>query len=150
MSNDIFNVTLQSLLLISRVTKLDFFYFAQEDFAVGVVVCIPILQVFPVGHHSDRFTGWAVLFCPLLCGREPLASYVGLYPKVGEEEEEEDAVHPNEVDPKGNLVVTLFHEVVLADVNGDQNKLRLSNNRKGQLVTQIHGEKLKRNSFHYK
>lgn len=63
---------------------LDFFYFAQYSFAVGVVVCIPILQMFPIGHHSDRLTGGTIQFWPLLCGRETLASYVGLYPKVGE------------------------------------------------------------------
>lgn len=43
------------LLLIFRVTKLDFFDLSQEDFSVSVVVPIPILQVFAIGHHSDRF-----------------------------------------------------------------------------------------------
>lgn len=84
-----------------------------------MVVRVPILQVFPIGHHGDGFAGGAVLFWLVPYGGEPLALHVGLYPKVGEEEEEEDAIHPNEVDPKGNLVVTLFHEVVLADVDGD-------------------------------
>lgn len=127
--NDIYKAALQSLLvrllLISRVTKLDFLYFAQEDFAIGVVVRIPVLHVIPVGHQSDRFAGRAVLLWLVLCGREPLALYVGLYPKVREEAEEEHAIHPNEVDPNGNLVVALFHEVVLADVNRDQNELCL-------------------------
>lgn len=84
-----------------------------------------VLQVFPIGHHCDMFTDRTVLFRHLCRGREPLGLDVGLYPKVGEEEEKEDTIDPNEVDPKGNLVVTLFHEVVLADVNGDQNKLSL-------------------------
>ncbi len=83
-----------------------------------MVVCVPILQVLPIGHHSDRFAGRAVQFRLAVCDREPLTLYVGLYPKIGEEEEEEDAVHPNEVDPKGNLEVTFLHEVVLADVDG--------------------------------
>ena len=113
------------LLLISRVIKLDFLYFAQEDFAVGVVERIPILQVFAIRHHGDRFTSWAIQFWLVVCDRKPFALYVGLHPKVGEEEEEEDTIHPDQVDPKGNLVVTSLHEVVLADVNGDQNKLRL-------------------------
>lgn len=90
------------------------------------MVCVPVLQVLSIGHHADVLAGQAVLLGPLCHGREPLALDVGLYPKVGEEEEEEDAVYPNEVDPEGNLVVTLFHEVVLADVNGDYNKLRLT------------------------
>lgn len=90
-----------------------------------MVVCVPVLHVLPIGHHADVLASRAVLPESLPCGREPLALDVGLYPKVGEEEEEEDAVHPNEVDPEGNLVVALFHEVVLANVNGDHNKLGL-------------------------
>lgn len=107
--------------LIARLTELDFFHLAQHNFTVGMEVCVPVLHVLPIGHHAGR----AVLLGLLRQGREPLALDVGLYPKVGEEEKEEDTVYPNEVDPEGNLVVTLFHEVVLADVNGDYNKLRL-------------------------
>lgn len=116
---------LPSRLLIAQDTQLNLFHFAQHHFAVSVVVCVPVLHVLPVGHHADVLASRAVLPESLPCGREPLALDVGLYPKVGEEEEEEDAVHPNEVDPEGNLVVALFHEVVLADVNGDHNKLGL-------------------------
>lgn len=112
-------------LLIAQLTELDFFHFAQQDFAIGMVVCIPVLYVHAIGHHADVLAGWAVLLDLFRRGREPLALDVGLYPKVGEEEEEEDTIDPNEVDPEGNLIVTLFHEVVLADVNGDYNKLRL-------------------------
>lgn len=106
-------------LLIAQVTELNFFHFAQHHFAVSMLVCVPVLHVLPIGHHTDVLAGQAVLPESLPCGGEPLALHVGLYPKVGEEEEEEDAVHPNEMDPEGNLVVTLFHEVVLANVNGD-------------------------------
>lgn len=85
-----------------------------------------VLQVFAVGHHVDGLAGRAVRLWLLGGrGRQPLALDVGLYPEVGEEQEEEDTVDPNEVDPHGHLVVTLVHEVVLADVNGDQDKLRL-------------------------
>lgn len=110
---------LPNRLLIAQVKELNFFHFAQHHFAIGMVVYVSILHVLPVGHHADVLAGWAVLPGLLPCGGKPLALDVGLYPKVGEEEEEEDAVHPNEVDPEGNLVVTLFHEVVLANVNGD-------------------------------
>lgn len=44
---------------------------------------------------------------------------------MGEEEEEEGSIDPDEVNPEGYLVVTLLHEVVLADVTTDQNKLDL-------------------------
>lgn len=107
---------------------LDFLYFAQDSCAIGVIVCIPILQVLPIRYHTDGFAGWAIKFGFVLWGRKPLAFNVGLYPKVGEEEKEEDAVHPDKVDPKRNLVVTLLHEIVLTDVDGDQDKLGLQNN----------------------
>lgn len=71
-----------------RVTELDFLDFAHEDFAVGAVVTVAILKVLSVGHHSEWFAGWAVLF--RLFGREgkSVAFYVGLHPKVGEQEKE--------------------------------------------------------------
>lgn len=70
----------------------------------------------------------------MIYGREPVALYVGLHPKIGEEEEEEKAVHPDQVDPQGDLVVTLLHEIVLADVDGDQDKLRLKQEGKQPLA----------------
>lgn len=90
-------------------------------------MCISIIQVFAIGHHSDVFTDWAVLFRAFI-RRKPFALYVGLHPEVGEEDEEQDAVHPDQVDPHRNLVVTFLHEVVLADVNGDHDELHLWNN----------------------
>lgn len=104
-----------------------------------MLVRVPILHVLPVGHHADVLAGRAVLPGPLPRGGEPLALDVGLYPKVGEEEEEEDAVHPDEVDPEGNLVVALFHEVVLADVNGDENELRLKEQERDRVSTKYRG-----------
>lgn len=80
---------------------------------------------FTIGHYRDVFTGRSVLLRLVICGREPVALYVGLHPKIGEEEEEEKAIHPDQVDPQGHLVVALLHEIILADVDGDQNKLRL-------------------------
>lgn len=90
-----------------------------------MVMHIPIFQAFAVGHHSDGLAGRAIVFGLVVCEREPVASDVGLHPEVGKEDEEEDAVHPDEVDPQGNLVVALLHEVILADVNGDENELDL-------------------------
>lgn len=107
--------------------ELNFLYFSHNSFSISVTVPVPVLQVFPIGCHSDRLIDRAVLFWLGVWGREPLSLYVGLNPEVGEEEEEEHAIHPNEVDPEGNLVVALLHEVVLGDVNGHQNKLRLQN-----------------------
>lgn len=109
----------------SRVPRLDFLHFAQRDFTIRVMVHPPILQVFAIGHYSHVFTGWAILVSLFRCYRKPVTPDVGLYPKVGEEDEEENAIHPDNMDPQGNLVITLFHEVVLADVDRDQNKLRL-------------------------
>ena len=56
---------------------------------------------------------------------QPLALDVRLDPEVGEEDEEESAVHPDEVDDQGELVVAGVHEVVLGGVEGDQHKLDL-------------------------
>ena len=90
---------------------------------------MPILPLFTISHHREGFTRQAVLFGPVSCNGKSVAIYVGLHPKVGEEKEEEHPIHPDEMDPHGDLIVTLFHEVVLADVNGDQDKLCLQNKR---------------------
>lgn len=75
-------------LIFQAGSELDFLDFAHENFAVGAVVTVAILKVLSVGHHSERFAGWAVLF--RLFGREgkSVAFYVGLHPKVGEQEKE--------------------------------------------------------------
>lgn len=105
--------------------KLYFLHFPNDASTIGVMGSIPILGVLPVGHHSVGVTDGAVLLRLVLHDGEPVALDVGLHPKVGEEEEEEDSVNPDEVNPQGNLVVALLHEVVLADMNGNQNELRL-------------------------
>lgn len=43
-----------------------------------MVLCSPVPKVFPVGHHSDRFTGRAVQLRRVVAGRRPLALNVGL------------------------------------------------------------------------
>lgn len=88
-----------------------------------------ILSVFTVDHHRVGFARQAILFRLVWHDGKSVAMYVGLHPKVGEQEEEERSIHPDKVDPHGDLIVTLFHEVVLADVNGNQDKLRLQNKR---------------------
>lgn len=97
-------------------------------------MCHPILQVLAICHYSNIIADEAVLFWFVHCDRRPVPLDVGLYPKMGEEEEEEGTVDPDEVDPQGNLVITLFHEVVLADVNRDQNKLGLYREKENRFL----------------
>lgn len=56
---------------------------------------------------------------------QPLAFHVGLIPEVGEEDKEEGAVHPDEVEDHRNLVITAGHEVILCSMKGHQHKLHL-------------------------
>ena len=63
---------------------------------------------------------------------QPLAFGVRLIPEIGEEQEEDGAVHPDEGDDDRILVVTAGHEVVLGDVQRDQDKLDLGQKGKGQ------------------
>lgn len=65
-----------------------------------------------------------LLFLDLLF-RQPLTLHVGLDPEVGEEDKEEGAIHPDEVNDGGELVVTAVHKVILSGVEGDQDKLGL-------------------------
>lgn len=46
---------LLSLHLVSRVKMLDLFYFPHGRLAVEGVVAVPVLTVFPIGHHRDGF-----------------------------------------------------------------------------------------------
>jgi len=48
-----------------------------------------------------------------------------MVPEVEEEEEEDDAIQSNEVDENGVCVRTFFHEIVLANMNGHDDKLDL-------------------------
>lgn len=47
---------------------------------------------------------------------QPLSLSVRVIPEIGEEHKEDGAIHPDEVDNDGILVVAAGHEVVLADV----------------------------------
>lgn len=92
--------------------------------AVAGAVCgsmaAAVLVVFAVGVDScavlNRFH---VLF------RQPLALHVSLDPEIGEQEEEEGSVNPDEVDDDGELVVAAVHEVILGSMEGNQHKLDL-------------------------
>lgn len=63
---------------------------------------------------------------------QPLAFSVRLIPEIGEEHEEDGAIHPDEVDDDWVLVVTTGQEVVLGDVQRDQDKLDLGPKGMGQ------------------
>lgn len=66
-----------------------------------------------------------VLGCLLSHPRQPFALCVGLVPEVGEEDEEDGPINPDEVDEDGELVLTAGHEVILRDVDRDNHKLCL-------------------------
>lgn len=52
----------------------------------------------------------------LNCTGQPLPLGVRVIPEIGEQDEEDGAIHPDEVDDERVLVVAAGHEVVLADV----------------------------------
>ena len=52
-----------------------------------------------------------------------------MVPEIGEEHEEDGAVHPDEVNDGGVLVVTAGQEVVLRDVQRNQDELDLERER---------------------
>lgn len=66
-----------------------------------------------------------VLGCLLSHPGQPFTLGVGLVPKVGEEDEEDGPINPDEVDEDGELVLAAGHEVILGDVDGDNHKLCL-------------------------
>lgn len=113
------------------------------------VVCTPVLVVLlPVGHAvlvmyaiavshkrgsvsngrgSVGQNGTGLAFLTQLFGTlgQPLAFHIGLVPEVREEDEEEGAIHPDEVEDHGHLVITAGHEVILCSMKGHQHKLHL-------------------------
>lgn len=66
-----------------------------------------------------------VLGCLLSHSGQPFALGVGLVPEVGEEDEEDGPINPDEVDEDGELVLAAGHEVILGDVDGDNHELCL-------------------------
>lgn len=75
-----------------------------------------------VGQNGIGLAFWGGLFGTL---GQPLAFHVGLVPEVGEQDEEEGAIHPDEVEDHRHLVITAGHEVILCSVKGHQHKLHL-------------------------
>lgn len=67
-------------------------------------------------------TGCSIL---LRCTGQALALGIRVIPEIGEQNEEDGAVHPDEVDNDWVLVVAAGQEVVLGDVQRDQDKLEL-------------------------
>lgn len=61
--------------------------------------------------------------CLLQDFRKTFAFCVCMVPEIEEEEEENDAVQSNDVHEQRKGVRTVFHEEVLADVNGYEDKL---------------------------
>lgn len=70
--------------------------------------------------------------CPCLSLQhfgQPLALGVGVVPEVEEEEQENQAIQGDDVDEDGELVGTVLHEKILADVGGHHNKLDLGSQK---------------------
>lgn len=70
--------------------------------------------------------------CPCLSlqhFRQPLAFGVGVVPEVEEEEQENHAIQPDDVDEDRELVGAVRHEEILGDVGGHHNKLDLGSNK---------------------
>lgn len=56
---------------------------------------------------------------------QPLTLDVSLDPEVGEEDEKEGSVHPDEVDDHWELVVAAIHKVILGSMDRHQDELGL-------------------------
>lgn len=82
-----------------------------------------------VGQRCRRSASFAFLNRLFSALGQPLALDVGLVPEVGEEDEEEGAVHPDKVDDHRHLVITARHEVILCSMKGHQHKLHLEKDR---------------------
>lgn len=86
----------------------------------------PIHLLLAIGNVHDTTVGEAVLLgFAFFRYRQPFAPHIGLHPEVGEQDKEECAVDPDEMDEERYLVVTLLHEVVLGDVERNKYKLGL-------------------------
>lgn len=112
--------------LLFPPVPLHLLYFPIHSKPVSVVRSA-VLQVCAVRQHGLlRAVSAAVLlgFVWFTDG-EPIALDVSLDPEVGEEDEEEHAVDPDEVDENGHLEFTVFHEVILRDVDRHYDKLNL-------------------------
>ena len=86
--------------------------------AVGDTIAGNILCVLAIAGHS-RSIGLAIVTLFAVQLWQPFAFNVGLVPEVGEQNKEEGAVHPNEVDEQRDLIVTALHKVILRDMEGN-------------------------------
>lgn len=68
---------------------------------------------------------------------QPLALGVGVVPEVEEEEQENQAIQGDDVDEDRELVGTVLHEEILADVSGHHNKLDQLNGSEVFLPPQV-------------
>lgn len=64
---------------------------------------------------------------------KPLAFGVGVVPEVEEQEQENQAVQPNDVDKDGEVVEAVLDEEILRDVAANHSKLDLGNNKENLL-----------------
>lgn len=106
---------------------LHFFYFPVCRKSIGMMD-FPVFQMFLMIRSADHPVRHTVLLWYLFsnCGGwETLALDVRLDPKVGEQQEEQHAIDPDEVDPDGDLVIAVLQKVILRDVNGHHDELSL-------------------------
>lgn len=97
-----------------------------DPVAGSVFIAFAILVGFPVlVALSVCISGGAVLVLALVLLWQTFALHVSLDPEVGEEDEEEGSVHPDEVDDCWELVAAAVHEVILGGVEGYEDKLDL-------------------------
>lgn len=89
---------------------------------VASAITVTFLVVLAIGDHGGPIGLAVEARLGVLLG-QPLSLHVCLVPEVGEEHKEEGAIHPDEVDEQGYLVVTAVHEVILGDVEGHHHKL---------------------------
>lgn len=91
---------------------------------VASAITVTFLVVLAIGDHGGPIGLAVEARLGVLLG-QPLSLHVCLVPEVGEEHKEEGAIHPDEVDEQGDLVVTALHEVILGGVKGHHHKLNL-------------------------
>lgn len=120
------SMVLALLVLAVNAFPLYLLYFPVHTKPVSVVHG-PVLQVCAVRQYGllCAVSVAVLLGFVYLADGESLALDVSLDPEVGEEDEEEHAIDPDKVDEYGHLVFTVFHEVILRDVDRHYDKLNL-------------------------
>lgn len=92
-----------------------------DAIASAILVVFAILLAFIFGVRSSG----AVLTLLNVLLRQPLTLHVCLDPEVGEKNEEEGSIHPDQVEDHGELVVAAVHEVILGCMERHEHKLGL-------------------------